>query len=76
MSRWIISYAKNTKRAAGSKAYGLRWMRADTFKVYTADPTQRIVLECQGCNSTSLIEPQPAKLQIEWGEGDGCLAVA
>ena len=58
------------------KRMGCGGCGADTFKVYTADPTQRIVLECQGCNSTSFIEPQPAKLQIEWGEGDGCLAVA
>lgn len=43
----------------------------ETFKVYTADPTLRIVVECQGCKSTSLIEPQPARLQIEWGDGDG-----
>jgi hypothetical protein len=43
----------------------------EIFKVYTADKTLRIVVECQGCKSTSYIEPEPAKLQIELGEGDG-----
>jgi hypothetical protein len=31
----------------------------ETFKVYTADSTLRIVTECQGCMSTSLIECNP-----------------
>jgi len=47
----------------------------DAFKIFTADRTLRIVVECQGCKSTSFIEPQAAKLQIEWGEGDGRITV-
>jgi hypothetical protein len=45
------------------------------FSVFTADATVRIVLQCQGCNSTSYIEPEPSSLRIKWGEGDGCLSV-
>ncbi|KDR37980.1 hypothetical protein [Caballeronia glathei] len=47
----------------------------ETFKVFTADRSVRLVVQCQGCMSTSFIEPQPAKLQIEWGEGDGRITV-
>ncbi|MGF6870774.1 hypothetical protein [Paraburkholderia tuberum] len=59
---------------------GLQQMRCggcggDLFKVFTADRTQRIVVQCQQCMSTSFIEPEPAKLQIGWGEGDGCMTV-
>jgi hypothetical protein len=57
------------------KSMGCGGCGADTFKVYTADKTHRIVQECQGCKSTSFIEPQPAKLQIEWGDGDGRITV-
>ena len=45
------------------------------FTVFTADATARIIVQCQGCNSTSHIEPAPSSLRIEWGDGDGCLAV-
>jgi hypothetical protein len=47
----------------------------DLFKVFTADRTLRIVVQCQQCMSTSFIEPEPAKLQISWGEGDGRITV-
>jgi hypothetical protein len=46
-----------------------------TFKVYTPDKTALIVLECDACKSTSLIEPEPASLKIEWGDGDGRITV-
>jgi hypothetical protein len=46
-----------------------------TFKVYTPDKTALIVMECDHCKSTSLIEPQPAQLRIEWGDGEGRIAV-
>lgn len=46
-----------------------------TFKVYTPDEASLIVLECECCKGTSLIEPQPAMLKIEWGDGEGCIAV-
>jgi len=59
----------------GQQQMGCGGCGADIFKVYTADETLRIVVECQGCKSTSFIEPQPARLQIEWGEGDGRIAV-
>jgi len=45
------------------------------FTVFTADATVRIVLQCQGCYSTSYIEPEPSSLRIKWGEGDGCLSI-
>ncbi|MFL9912590.1 hypothetical protein [Paraburkholderia sp. RL17-337-BIB-A] len=59
---------------------GLQQMRCggcggDLFKVFAADRTQRIVVQCQQCTSTSFIEPEPAKLQINWGEGDGRMTV-
>jgi hypothetical protein len=46
-----------------------------TFTVFTADATARIVLQCEGCNSTSYIQPEPSSLRIEWGDGDGCLSI-
>ncbi len=41
---------------------------ADTFRLFTADRAARIAVECQGCKSASYIEPEPAKLQIEWDD--------
>jgi hypothetical protein len=46
-----------------------------TFTVFTADATARIVLQCEGCNSSSYIQPEPSSLRIEWGDGDGCLSI-
>ena len=57
------------------KQMGCGGCGGETFKVYTADSTLRIVTECQRCMSTSLIEPQLAKLKIEWGDGDGRIVV-
>jgi hypothetical protein len=47
----------------------------DLFKLYTADRTARIAVQCQQCMSTSFVEPEPARLQIEWGDGDGRITV-
>jgi hypothetical protein len=47
----------------------------DMFKLFTADKTARIVVHCQGCTSTSFIEPEPATLRIKWGDGDGRISV-
>lgn len=47
----------------------------DLFKLYTADRTTRIVVQCQQCMSTSFVEPEPARVRIEWGDGDGRITV-
>jgi hypothetical protein len=57
------------------KRMGCGGCGGQTFSVFTADATARIIVQCQGCNSTSYIEPEPSPLRAEWGEGDGRLSV-
>ncbi|MFC0403176.1 hypothetical protein [Paraburkholderia rhizosphaerae] len=48
----------------------------DTFRLFTAERTTRIAVECMGCRSVSYIEPAPATLKIEWDDNaDGKLTV-
>lgn len=48
----------------------------EQFKVFTADPTVEIIVECQQCKSTSTIKVSTPKLVIGWGEAStGVLAV-
>lgn len=60
---------------------GLKQMRCgncghDTFKLFTSDEAVRIGVECQGCQEVSWIQPEPARLTIEFGENsDGRLTV-
>lgn len=46
------------------------------FRLYTADRSARIAVECMGCLSVSYIEPAPSRLRVEWDDtADGCLTV-
>lgn len=49
-----------------------------TFKIFQKKLAWGFELhcECQACKSTSIIRPRPPELEIEFGEGDGCLAIA
>lgn len=59
----------------GQQQMGCGGCGGKAFTLFTADKTARIVAQCQACKSTSFIEPEPSKLQIEWGQGDGRLTV-
>ncbi|MFL9876473.1 hypothetical protein [Paraburkholderia megapolitana] len=48
----------------------------DMFRLFTAEAETRIVVECEKCKATSYIQPEPARLEIEFGEdSDGCITV-
>lgn len=55
--------------ACGNCGHGL-------FRVfsYEADFVMKLVTQCEKCDSTSVVEPVPATLRIEFGDGsDGRL---
>lgn len=55
--------------ACGNCGHGL-------FRMYSAqrEPSLKLIAQCNKCRSTSIIEPAPAALQIEFGEhSDGRL---
>lgn len=47
---------------------------SQTFTVYQSDET--IVIECQGCKSSSVLRVTTPRIMIDWGENsDGILCI-